>query len=59
MTKTRKSVPAFATEAEERAYWEREDSTSDLDWTRAEPVRLPNLRPTTNDLAAPSGEPAR
>jgi len=51
MTKTRKSVPAFATEAEERAYWEREDSAGDLDWAKAEPVRFPILQPSTTAIS--------
>jgi len=46
MKKARK-IPAFASEAEERACWEREESTADLDWRRAERVRLPNLQPST------------
>jgi AbrB family looped-hinge helix DNA binding protein len=29
-------------EAPFRVYWEREDSTADLDWRRAEHVRLPS-----------------
>jgi hypothetical protein len=38
------NVPAaLAAEAEERAYWEREDSTADLDWRQAKRVRPPNL----------------
>ena len=51
VTRTRKPVPPFATEAEERAYWEREDSAADLDWTKAEPVRLPNLQPSTTAIS--------
>ena len=47
MTKRRKPVPAFATEAEERAFWETHDSTEYLDWSKAEPVRLPRLKPTS------------
>jgi len=47
MKKARNVPTAFASEAEERAYWERKDSTADLDWRRAKPVRLPNLRPST------------
>ena len=38
-------LPRFETEAGERAYWEREDSGAHLDWSRAERVVLPNLRP--------------
>ena len=51
MAKTRKSLPAFATEAEERAYWGREESAVDLDWTKAEHVRLPNLQPSTTAIS--------
>ena len=51
MRKARKSLPTFATEAEERAYWEREDSTADLDWAKAESVRLPNLQPSTTAIS--------
>ena len=51
MTKARKSVPAFATEAEERAHWEREDSTASLDWTKATSVRLPKLQPSTTAIS--------
>jgi predicted DNA binding CopG/RHH family protein len=46
MSKARKPVPAFADEAEERAYWERTDSTAHVDWSRAKRVRLPNLQPS-------------
>ncbi len=41
------SRPPFANEAEERAHWERTDAGADLDWSRAERVRLPNLQPST------------
>jgi predicted DNA binding CopG/RHH family protein len=51
MTRARKRIPEFATEAEERAYWEREDSTADLDWRAAERLRLPNLQPTTTAIS--------
>jgi hypothetical protein len=43
MKKARKVPAAFASEADERAYWEREDSTADLDWRQAKGVRLPNF----------------
>ena len=46
MSKARKPVPAFADEAEERAYWERTDSTPHVHWSRAKRVRLPNLQPS-------------
>ena len=51
MKKTHKVPAAFASAAEERAYWEREDSTADLDWRRAKRVRLPNLQPSTTAIS--------
>ena len=51
MKKPRKPVPKFRSEADERAYWKREDSTSTLDWRRAERVRLPNLQPSTTAIS--------
>ncbi len=47
MSKTSKPIPAFRDEVEERHFWETRDSIDYLDWTRAERVRLPNLKPTT------------
>jgi predicted DNA binding CopG/RHH family protein len=44
-------VPLFKTEADERAYWETHDSTDHLDWSKAEKVRLPKLRPTTKTIS--------
>jgi predicted DNA binding CopG/RHH family protein len=50
LTKKAAKFPT-ASEAEERAYWEREDSTADLDWRRAKRVRLPNLQPSTTAIS--------
>ena len=44
-------IPEFATETEERAFWEREDSTKYVDWSKAERVRLPNLKPSTTSIS--------
>lgn len=51
MSKTSKPVPAFATEAEERAFWEANDSTEHVDWSKAERVRLPNLKPSSTSIS--------
>ncbi|HEY3721333.1 MAG TPA: BrnA antitoxin family protein [Roseiarcus sp.] len=51
MAKARKPVPNFADESEERAYWERTDSTLHVDWSHAERVRLPNLKPSTTAIS--------
>ncbi len=51
MKKPVKTVPAFASEAEERAFWESHDSTAYLDWSKAKKVALPNLKPTTKTIS--------
>ncbi|HEX4193647.1 MAG TPA: BrnA antitoxin family protein [Stellaceae bacterium] len=51
MTKKLKSIPSFRNEAEERAFWETHDSTEYLDWSQAERVRLPNLKPSTTSIS--------
>jgi predicted DNA binding CopG/RHH family protein len=51
MKKAGRIPAAFDNEAEERAYWEREDSTADLDWRKAKRVRLPNLQPSTTAIS--------
>ncbi len=51
MKKSNEPVQRFASEAEERAFWEREDSTRHVDWTKASRVRFPNLKPTTTAIS--------
>ena len=40
MSKRLKHVPKFATEAAERAFWEKNDSTEYLDWKKAQPAAV-------------------
>jgi len=51
MSKQLKAVPHFTNEAEEQAFWEKHDSTDYLDWTKAQRVVLPNLKPTTKTIS--------
>ncbi len=53
MTKqtVKQTIPQFKTEAQERAYWEANDSTPHVDWSKAQKVKLPNLRPTTKTIS--------
>jgi predicted DNA binding CopG/RHH family protein len=51
MPKKAPDIPAFATEAEERAFWERHDSADRIDWHRARRARFPNLKPTTTAIS--------
>lgn len=42
-----KPIPKFASEAEERAFWEKHDSASHVDWTKAGVIlkNIPNPTP--------------
>ena len=51
MNKQPKAIPKFANEARERIFWETHDSTEHLDWTKAQRVTLPNLKPTTKTIS--------
>jgi predicted DNA binding CopG/RHH family protein len=51
MSRERKKAPAFAAEAEERAFWESHDSTEYVDWSKAQRATLPNLKPTTQSIS--------
>ncbi|MDP6566560.1 MAG: BrnA antitoxin family protein [Alphaproteobacteria bacterium] len=51
MARKRKSIPAFKTEAEERAFWETHDSSDYVDWSKAEPARFANLKPSTKAIS--------
>jgi predicted DNA binding CopG/RHH family protein len=52
-----KSIPVFKTEADERRFWETHDSTDYIDWSKAQRVRFPNLKPSTTAISIrlPSG----
>jgi predicted DNA binding CopG/RHH family protein len=47
----RAARPRFASEAEERAFWETHDTAAYVDWARAEWVRLPQLKPSTATIS--------
>lgn len=46
-----KPIPTFKSEAEERKFWETHDSTDYLDWSKAQRVRFPNLKPSTTAIS--------
>ena len=52
-----KVTKVFKSEAEERAFWEKNDSAGHVDWSKVESVRLPNLKPsaTAISLRLPNG----
>lgn len=51
MSKPTKAIPRFASEAEERAFWEGRDSAAYVDWSKAKRAVLPNLEPTTKTVS--------
>lgn len=50
MKKFRK-IPRFKNEDEERKFWVTHDSTEYVDWSKAERVVFPNLRPSTESIS--------
>ncbi len=54
MAKSKRSltpIPEFASEADERRFWETHDSVGYVDWSRASVVSLPNLKPSTETIS--------
>lgn len=51
MSRKPKPLPKFRSEAEERRFWETHDSSDYVDWSKAERVRLPNLKPSTTSIS--------
>ena len=53
MRKQLKPIPDFASEAEERAFWEsrKNDSTQYVDWSKARLTSFPKLRPSTETIS--------
>jgi predicted DNA binding CopG/RHH family protein len=51
MARTLKPIPTFTNEADERHFWETHDSTPYLDWSKAQRVRFPNLKPTQTAIS--------
>ncbi len=46
-----KKIPEFTSEAEERRFWEKNDSTDYLDWNQAQLAVFPRLKPTTKAIS--------
>jgi predicted DNA binding CopG/RHH family protein len=51
MTKKRKSIPKFRSEAAERKFWETHDSTDYVDWSTASRVSFPDLKLSTTAIS--------
>lgn len=51
MNKPNKTPPTFKNEAEERSFWEKTNSSEYVDWSKANNVALPNLKPSTRTIS--------
>lgn len=51
MARKLKPIPKFESEAEERAFWESNDSADYVDWSKAERVRMPGLKPSSTSIS--------
>jgi predicted DNA binding CopG/RHH family protein len=51
MNKPLKPIPTFTSEAEERSFWKTHDSTTYLDWSKAQRAVFSNLKPTTKAIS--------
>ncbi|MDY6948710.1 BrnA antitoxin family protein [Pseudorhizobium marinum] len=51
MNRASDTIPTFTSEAEERAFWESHESSEHIDWSKAEKVRLPNLKPSSTSIS--------
>ena len=48
---TRKTIPTFASEREERQYWDTHDAADVVDWTTARGAVFPNLKASTETIS--------
>ena len=51
MKKRLETIPEFSSEDEEREFWEQNDSSDYIDWTQAQQVVMPKLKPTTKTIS--------
>ena len=58
MNQQPKSVPAFASEAEERAFWESHDSAGYVNWDDAVVAIFPSLPPAPAEERAAGADAA-
>lgn len=49
--KSRKRLPLFKSEDQEREFWATHDSTDYIDWSKGAKVKFPNLKQTTTTIS--------
>lgn len=48
---TKKKIPKFKNEAEERLFWQQNDSSDYIDWSDAEEAVFSKLKPSTRTIS--------
>ena len=48
---SKKAIPKFSTEDQEREFWGSHDSSEYVDWNRSPTVTLPKLKPSTRTIS--------
>ena len=48
---TKKNIPKFNTEEEEREFWATHDSAEYIDWSKSNTIMLPKLKPTLKTIS--------
>lgn len=51
MPTSKKQLPKFRTEDQERAFWAREDSARYVSWKKGKRVTLPKLKPSVRTIS--------
>ena len=51
MKPAKKKIPSFRNEDEEREFWAKHDSTEYVDWSKAQKVVFPNLKPSVKSIS--------
>jgi len=51
MANTKKQVPRFRSEDDERSFWAKHDSTKFINWQDAERRRFPHLKPSLRTIS--------
>jgi uncharacterized DUF497 family protein len=51
MASTKKQIPSFRSEEDERKFWAKNDSTEFVDWQAGQKRRFPNLKPSLRTIS--------
>lgn len=46
-----KKIPKFKTITEEQKFWQQQDSTNYIDWSKAKKAQFPKLKPSTQTIS--------